>query len=71
MHPNIKNNINRNVFVAAKKLLKDDRKCHSFYRMSKERLSEVVEKERPYIQKQDTNFTWSVSAEERLLITLS
>jgi len=70
MHPYIKNNRNRNVFVAAKELLKDDRKFHSFYRMSKEGFSEVAEKVRPYIQKQDTNFRRSVSVEERLLITL-
>jgi hypothetical protein len=51
MHPYIKNNRNRNVFVAAIELLKDERKFHSFYRMSKEGFSEVAEKVRPYIQK--------------------
>jgi hypothetical protein len=70
MHPCIKNNRNQNVFVAAKELLKDGQKFHSFYRMSKESFLEIDEKVRPYIQKQDTNFRRSINVEERLLIML-
>jgi hypothetical protein len=50
MHPYIKSNRNRNVFVAAKELLKDNRKFHSFYRMSKEGFSEVAEKVGRYMK---------------------
>jgi hypothetical protein len=70
MHPYIKNNRNKNVFVDAKELLKGDRKFHSFYRMSKESFSEVAERIRLYIQKQDTNFRRSISVEKGLLIML-
>jgi hypothetical protein len=55
MQPHIKNNRNQNFFVAAKELLEDGRKFHSFYRMSKESFWEVAEKVRPYIQEQDTD----------------
>lgn len=58
------------LIVAANKLIQDDVKFQSFYRMSKESFNLLVEKVGPEIEKQDTHFRRCICVRERLLITL-
>lgn len=70
VHPYIRKNIGKRLFIAAKELSVDDSKFQSFYRMSKNTFKELVLIVGPTIQKQNTNMRECVSAEERILITL-
>lgn len=71
VHPYITNNAHRTTFICARELLLcDEKKFQSFYRMSKETFKLLVSITGPAIQKVDTHYRRSVSAEERLLITL-
>ena len=71
VHPYIVNNINCRSFVAAKQLNLDPVKFEQFYRMTQESFLFLLEKVRPSIEKKDTNLMMSITAEERLLITLT
>lgn len=56
IYPQIENNVNCRIFVAADELMQDNVKFKSFYRMSKESFNVLVEKVGPAIEKQDTHF---------------
>jgi hypothetical protein len=70
VHPYMKRNFNRRVFIAATELSQDDRKFQLFYRMSKESFTEVFWLVGAVITKKDTNCRQCIWVEESLLITL-
>jgi hypothetical protein len=67
----LEKNIRCRLFVAAKELQQTDTKFIAFYRMSKQCYKDLVQLIAPAIQQQNTNMRECVSAEERILITLS
>ncbi|KAJ8954953.1 hypothetical protein NQ318_000383 [Aromia moschata] len=64
-------NLGYSSYIVAQELNHDPVKFHGFYRMSKRTFQTLVEIIKPEISKRDTNYRKAVSAEERLLITLS
>ncbi|KAF2902871.1 hypothetical protein ILUMI_03313 [Ignelater luminosus] len=70
IYPYIETNVNRRLFIAAQELSEDEAKFQTFYRMRKQTLQELVEIVSPLIQRQNTDMRESVSAEERIMITL-
>jgi len=69
-HPYIEKNIHCRLFVAAKELKQSDSKFITFYRMTKESYQFLIDIVSPSIRQRDTVMRKSVSAEERILITL-
>lgn len=70
VHPYIRKNSGKRLFIATKELSQNDSKFQSFYRMSKNTFKELVFIVDSTIQKQNTNMRECVSAEERIMITL-
>lgn len=70
VHPYIRRNKRRRLFIAARELRQNDGKFHAFYRMSKESFQELLRVVAPFLHKQNTVMRECISAEERLLITL-
>ena len=70
VHPYLKNNNDKRLFIAAKQMTESDDKFRSFYRMSKATFNELLQIVAPLIQKQNTNMRECVSPEERIMITL-
>lgn len=50
--------------------VEDTNEYKNFMRMTKQTFDTLLEKVRPYIEKQDTHMRKSISAEERLAVTL-
>ena len=70
VHPYLKINNDKRLFIAAKQMTESDDKFRSFYRMSKATFNELLQIVAPLIQKQNTNMRECVSPEERIMITL-
>jgi hypothetical protein len=70
MHPLFRNNLNSGAYIISKDLNQDPELFKSFYGMSIENFSLLVDLVGPQVRRKDTNFRTAVSAEERLLITL-
>jgi hypothetical protein len=68
--PSFRDNLNSGTYSVSKELNQDPDLFKSFYRMSIESFSLLVDLVGPQIRRQDTNFRTAVSAEEKLLITL-
>jgi hypothetical protein len=70
VHPFFRDNLSSGAYIVSKELNQDPELFKSFYRMSIESFSLLVDIIEPQVRKKDTNFRTAVSAEERLLITL-
>ena len=70
VHPYLKINNDKRLFIAAKQMTESDDKFRSFYRMSKATFNELLQIVAPLIQKQNTNMRECVSPAERIMITL-
>jgi hypothetical protein len=70
VRPFFHNNLNSGASIVSKELDRDPELFKSFYRMSIESFSLLVDLAGPQIRGQGTNFRIAVLAEERLLITL-
>jgi hypothetical protein len=69
VHPFFRNLIS-GAYIVSKELKQDPELFKSFYRISIESFSLLVDHVGPEIRRKYTNFRTAVSAEERLLITL-
>jgi hypothetical protein len=70
VHPFFRDNFNSRAYIVSKELTEDPELFNSFYRMSIESVSLIVDFVGPQIRRQNTHFRTAVSAEERLLIIL-
>jgi hypothetical protein len=70
VNPFFRDNLNSGAYIVSKELNQDPELFKSFYRMSIERFSLLVDLVGPQIRRQDTNVRIAVSAEESLLTTL-
>jgi hypothetical protein len=70
VHSFFRGNLNSGAYIVSKELNQDPELFKSFYRMSTESFSLLVELVGPQVLKKDTNVRTAVSAEERLLIPL-
>jgi hypothetical protein len=71
VHPFFRNNLNSGAYIVSKEIGQDPELFKSFYRMSTESFSLLVDLVGPQIRRKDINFHIDVSAEERLLISLT
>jgi hypothetical protein len=70
VHLFFRDNLNSGAYIVSKELNQDPELFKSFYRMSTEMFPLTTDFVGPEIRRKDTNFHTTVSAEERLLITL-
>jgi hypothetical protein len=69
VHPFFRDNLNSGASIVSKELNQGPELFKSFYRMSIESFSLLVDFVGPQVWRKYTNFRTAVSAEERLLIT--
>jgi hypothetical protein len=70
VHTAFRDNLNSGAYIVSKELNQDPELFQSFYRMSIENCSLLLDLVGPQIGIKDTHFRTAMSAEERLLITL-
>jgi hypothetical protein len=70
VHPFFSDNLNSGTSIVLEELNQDPELFKSFYRISIEIFSLLVDLVGPQVQRKDLNFLTAVSAEERQLITL-
>jgi hypothetical protein len=70
MHLFFHDNLNSGAYIVSKELHQDAELFKSFYRMSIESFSSLVDLVRPQVRRKDIHFCTALLAEEELLITL-